>query len=240
MILTYPFKVAAAVYTYSELEKRRLIDLGVEENKIWIIPPGVDLHRFSNEAVSCRRDNITIGYLGRFSVVKGVHRIVPTLCTILSEEKNVRVVFTGLLEDVQYAKNVISQLKKFKGFQYLSDLTMSPACFYNLCDIILVPSISETGAITVLEAMASGKVVIASDINPINEYIQHQYTGFLFRNQKEAYYHIKRLIENSDLIWEIGKRARKEAEKYDWQKVIRRYEDMYKSVITKNSHKAIS
>jgi len=231
MILTYPLQIAEAVYAYSNLEKCYLVGLGVQEKKIWIIPPGIDLSKFSKSPVLEKKGSITIGYLGRFCVVKGVHRIIPTLRAILREEKEVKVVFTGILEDVKYAKNVISPLKKFSNFEYLSDLSTSPIRFYNMCDIILIPSMSETGAIAVLEAMASGKVVIASDINPIKEYIQHERSGFLFRDQKEVYLCLKKLIENPDLIEEIGKRAREEAEKYDWQLVIRRYETMYKSVI---------
>jgi glycosyltransferase involved in cell wall biosynthesis len=230
-ILTYPFRIAEAVYTYSNLEKCYVVGLGVQENKIWIIPPGIDLRRFSKNPIAQKKESITIGYLGRFSVIKGIHRIIPALCAVLQEDKKVKVVFTGILEDVKYAKNVIGSFKGFRNFEYLSNLKTSPIRFYNICDIILVPSISETGAITVLEAMAAGKVVIASDINPINEYIQHEHTGFLFRDQKEVYLYLKRLIGNPDLIEKIGKLARKEAEKYDWQLIIRRYEAMYRSIV---------
>lgn len=238
MLLTYPYKIASAVYAYSNLEKRYLVDLGVQVNKIWIIPAGIDFGKFSRNSTVHKKDIVTIGYIGRFCVVKGVHRIIPALCTILREEKNVRVVFTGILEDIRYANNVMSPLKKFGGFEYLGNLSMFPARFYGMCDIILVPSISETGAITVLEAMASGKVVIASDINPIKEYIQHERTGFLFNNEKEVYLYLKKLINDSDLIKEIGRRARKEAEKHDWQIVIRRYEEMYRNVVEKNNQKS--
>jgi glycosyltransferase involved in cell wall biosynthesis len=231
MILTYPFKIADAVYAYSNLEKRYLVSLGVRESKIWIIPPGIDFSKFSKNPIARKKGIITIGYLGRFCVVKGIHRLIPTLRTLLRKEKKVRVLFTGILEDIEYAKNVIGSFKQFRNFQYLSNLSNFPISFYNMCDIVFVPSISETGAITVLEAMASGKVVIASDINPINEYIQHERTGFLFQNQKEAYFYLKNLIENPDLIEKIGRKAREEAAKYDWGLTIRRYEDMYRGII---------
>jgi glycosyltransferase involved in cell wall biosynthesis len=230
-MLTYPFKIADAVYAYSNLEKHYLVSLGVQENKVWVIPVGIDLDRFSKSPIVQKDESITIGYLGRFCGVKGVHRIIPALYTILHKEKEVRVVFAGILVDVKYANNVITSLKKCRNFEYLSNLSRSPIRFYNMCDIILVPSISETGAITVLEAMASGKVVIASNINPIKEYIRHEHTGFLFYDQKEVYLYLKKLIENPTLIKEIGRRARKEAAKYDWGLIIRRYEEMYRSVI---------
>lgn len=232
-ILMFPFRSAEAVYAYSSLEKRCLIDLGVQENKIWVIPVGIDIRRFS-ENPKAKEETVIIGFLGRFVAVKGIHRIIPALCQILEEEKGVAAVFTGILEDEEYAKNVMNSFKRFSNFMYLSNLSMSPTRFYNMCDIVLVPSVLETGAITVLEAMAAGRVVIASDINPINEYIQHGKTGFLFRDPKEMYLYLKKLIENPDLIRETGERARKEATKYDWQLVVSKYEKMYESIVDKN------
>jgi glycosyltransferase involved in cell wall biosynthesis len=100
---------------------------------------------------------------------------------------------------------------------------------------VLIPSTSETGAIAVLEAMASGKVVIASDINPIKEYIQHGRTGFLFRHEEEVCSYLKRLIGSPDLIMEIGTRASESTKKYDWQLLIRKYEEMYESVVAQKA-----
>lgn len=234
-VLTLPFRIADVVYAYSKLEKQYLANLGVQESKIWIIPVGIDFAKFSNQSIEKKDESITIGYLGRFCMVKGIHRIIPALCAILSKEKRVRVIFTGILEDLEYANNVIKQLKKYKNFEYLGNLSMSPVRFYNMCDVILIPSIFETGAITVLEAMASGKVVIASCINPIKEYIQHGRTGFLFYDSKEVYLYLKRIIENPYLIEEIGRRAREKAAKYDWRLIIRKYEQMYKEILYRNN-----
>ncbi|MEM3577686.1 MAG: glycosyltransferase family 4 protein [Candidatus Bathyarchaeia archaeon] len=230
-ITMYPFRVTDAVYAYSMLEKRYLVDLGIQKSKIWVIPPGIDFDKFSKSSIVPKRDITTIGYLGRFCFVKGVHRIIPVLHDLLRREEKVRVFFTGIIEDGKYAEDVLKQLKQFRNFQFLADLSLSPLRFYDMCDIILVPSVSETGAITVLEVMASGKTVIASDINPINEYIQHEFNGFLFQNQEELYFYLKNLIENPDLIVKIGKNARESAKKYDWKIIMRRYEEMYKSVI---------
>lgn len=230
-ITMYPFRVANAVYAYSMLEKCYLVSLGIQESKIWVIPPGIDFNKFSKSSITPRMDVITIGYLGRFCAIKGVHRLIPVLHALLQREKKVKVLFTGIIEDIEYAKNVIEPLKRFRGFQFLSDLSTSPIKFYNMCDIILVPSLSETGAITVLEAMASGKVVIASNINPINTYIQHEYDGFLFSDENEIYTYIMKLIENPYLIGEIGAKARKKAKHYDWQNIINKYEEMYRKVL---------
>jgi len=229
-IVTYPFKIADAVYTFTILEKQYLTNLGVNEHKIRVIPVGIDYKKFSKATITDEDKLVSIGYVGRLCSQKGVHRITAPLQRILREEKNASVTFIGAIEDANYADVVLGSLKKYRNFKYLGYLrTVLP--FYKMCNIILTPSVEETGAITVLEAMASGKAVIASNINPINEYIEHERTGFLFNEEKEVYLYLKKLIENPNLIKEIGRRARKEAAKYDWNLIIRRYEEMYRSVV---------
>jgi len=229
-MLTYPFKIADGVYTFSILEKRYFANLGVNENKIRVIPVGIDHKKFSKATTTNEDKHVSIGYVGRLCPQKGVHITTASLQKILREEKNASVTFIGAIEDTNYANEVLASLQKYGNFKYLGYMS-NVLPFYKMCNIILVPSVSETGAITVLEAMASGKAVIASNINPIKEYIQHERTGFLFNDKKEVYLYLKKLIENPNLIKEIGRRARKEAAKYDWNLIIRRYEEMYRSVI---------
>jgi len=229
-MLTYPFKIADATYTFTPLEKQYLASLGVDKNKIQVIPVAIDYKKFSKATKTDKDKYVSIGYVGRLCSQKGVHRIIAPLQKILREEKNASVSFIGAIEDANYANEVLASLKTYRNFKYLGYLR-NVLPFYKMCDIILVPSLVETGAITVLEAMASGKAVIASNINPIKEYIQHERTGFLFNDPKEVYPYIKKLIENPNQIKEIGKRAKKEAAKYDWNLIIHKYEQMYQSVI---------
>lgn len=229
-LVTYPFKIADAIYVYSELEKSFLNNLNISLDKIWVIPPGIDFNKFAKIPILSKMRDLKVGYLGRFCFVKGIHRLISVLCRLLREEKGIKVIFNGIIEDAEYATSVLKSLNKFKNFKY-DGIAPSSFNFFSLCDIVLVPSLSETGAITVLEAMASGKVVIASNINPINTYIQHGYDGFLFCNEEEVYQYIKTLIENPELIRKMGKRAREKAKNYDWQHIIIKYENIYRNAV---------
>ena len=161
IMLTYPFKITDAVYTYTILEKRYLVDMGIQENKIWVIPVGIDHKKFSKVPITNENKRISIGYLGRFCSDKGVHRIIAPLRRVLHEKINPLVVFTGMIDDPNYANKVMAPLKKYRNFKYLGYVTAHNVLpFYKTCDIILIPSLLETGAITVLEAMASGLSLI--------------------------------------------------------------------------------
>ncbi|MDH7563400.1 MAG: glycosyltransferase family 4 protein [Candidatus Bathyarchaeota archaeon] len=229
-LLTYPFRRANAVYVYSDFERRCLTSLGVLENKIHVIPVGINFSKFGKYPAADPKEPVTIGFLGRFAFVKGIHRAVPALQRILKEE-NVVVIFSGILEDAEYAEETMTSLKKFRTFSYKGSLSLHPDRFYELCDVVIVPSLYETGAITVLEAMASGRAVVASDIYPIKEYIQHGTTGFLFSDAEELYSCLKQLLDNPDLIRKIGERAKRKAEQHDWKTIIDKYEEMYRNVL---------
>ena len=221
-----------AVYAYTELEKAVLVEVGIPEDDIWVVPLGVRLEQFY-ECVS-REDaghTLTIGYIGRFDRVKGVHRLVEPLSKILREYDFVRVTFAGPKHDVQYANNVLSRMSALPNFSYLgSFLPAETPPFYHRCDIIVIPSLYDTGAIVALEAMASGKAIIASNVRPLNQYLEHGVSALLVETEDEIYSSCKRLIEDADLRAKIGAAARKESSKYSDLAMIRKLEQVYACV----------
>lgn len=171
---------------------------------------------------------ITIGYMGRFTHQKGVHRIIDIVVRLLNDHNDVKVVFAGQY-NIEYA-NIIKELKKHDGFKYLGFLPSS-IDFYSHVDIVLVPSLYESGSIVVLESMAAGKAVIASNINPHTEYIEHGVTGFLAKTDEDFYKYCVELINNRELIHKIGRNANIRAKEYDWENIFTKVEEMYGSLV---------
>ena len=105
----------------------------------------------------------------------------------------------------------------------------------NRSDICVVPSIwEEPFGIAVVEAMACGKAVIASDAGNIPEIIEDGCSGFIFyRNKKnDLEEKLKLLIENKELRIKFGNKARQRAvEKFDWDKI---YEEFYCNLFDKS------
>jgi glycosyltransferase involved in cell wall biosynthesis len=212
------------------LEKAVLVEVGIPEDDIWVVPLGVRLEQFY-EYVS-REDaghTLTIGYIGRFDREKGVHRLVEPLSKILREYDFVQVTFAGPTHDVRYANNVLSRMRALPNFSYLGRPAETPP-FYRRCDIIVIPSLYDTGTIVALEAMASGKAIIASNVRPLNEYLEHGVSGLLVETEEEIYSCCKRLIEDADLRAKLGAAARKESSKYSDLAMIRKLEQVYACV----------
>jgi glycosyltransferase involved in cell wall biosynthesis len=219
-----------AVYAYTDLEKAVLVDVGIPDDDIWVVPLGVRLEQFCEPA--SREDaghTLTIGYVGRFDWVKGVHRLVAPLSKILRKYEFVRVIFAGPKRDVRYANNVLSRMRALPNFSYLGRPAETPP-FYRRCDIIVIPSLYDTGTIVALEAMASGKAIIASNVRPLSEYLEHGVSALLVETEEEIYSSCKRLIEDPDLRAKLGAAARKESSKYSDLAMIRKLEQVYACV----------
>jgi glycosyltransferase-like protein len=104
---------------------------------------------------------------------------------------------------------------------------------YGASDVFVFPSVKEGWGLVVLEAMASGLPVIASDIEPLTEYLGDGENSLLVSPMDyEALAHgIIRLIENPELRDKLITNGRKTAEAYSWRKTALRHEGFYGGIL---------
>ena len=104
----------------------------------------------------------------------------------------------------------------------------------NICDIVVNPSIEpEPFGRTIIEAMACGKVVIATDMGGPREIIENKIDGFLVNPKAdELAKTILEILNDEELIKSMGKNARKKVfEKFSIERQIREIERMYSDLI---------
>lgn len=98
--------------------------------------------------------------------------------------------------------------------------------YYSAADVVLVPSLSENFPVVALEAMSSGKPVIASKVGGIPELVSNNKNGFLVRpgNVEQIVEALLLLLENKSLRNKMGEMGRKIVEeKYSWKKIGQQY-----------------
>lgn len=81
------------------------------------------------------------------------------------------------------------------------------------CSFFVLPSSAEAFGVALLEAMASGKAVIAREIIGPGDVITHDHDGFLFRNESELKQQMILLSGDKDLRTRLGKHAREKVER---------------------------
>lgn len=220
-----PVNSAEVVTTFTNYEKQLLIKMGVFPEKIHVVPIGIKCKEFFIQGQ--REDKkLTIGFMGRFTYQKGIHRVIDKLKELMIEFPHIRIVFAGQKTDPIYAEKILREMKEYEQFEY-KGFVNSSIDFYTEVDIVLIPSMWETGSIATLESMAAGKAVVASNINPHNEYIEHGVSGYLAGSDDEFYIYCKNLIMNEETRLEMGKRAIIKAEEYDWEKIFAKIDKIY-------------
>ena len=124
----------------------------------------------------------------------------------------------------------------FVGYSSYQDLPR----YYKTADIVCAPATGqESFGIILLEAMAVGKPIIASDIDGYNGVLTHGAEGLLVppRNVSKLTQALTALMTDASLRQQLGSRGRLKAVEHDWESIARRVMDYYLSVLDKWSQK---
>ncbi len=100
------------------------------------------------------------------------------------------------------------------------------------CSVFVLPSTTEAFGVVIIEAMASGKPVIARRVQGPIDIITHGYDGFLFSDSSELTKYLELLLSDRHLRAQIGSNARKTVlEKYSINEIVSEYEKLYESLL---------
>lgn len=106
--------------------------------------------------------------------------------------------------------------------------------YYNLADIVVLPSMAESFGMVLIEAMACGKPVIASDLPGVRTVVDEGVTGFLVPpgHIDLLTSRLQFMLDREDLCIEYGRRGRQKVlEQYTWDKVGRKLEAIYGEIM---------
>jgi glycosyltransferase involved in cell wall biosynthesis len=105
---------------------------------------------------------------------------------------------------------------------------------YRMCSVYVQPSVTDGFAIPVLEALAHGRPVICSLGAGAHELIKDGYNGYTFKPRDVDMLSelILKLKSSPQVLSEMSVHARDCVEPYSWDKIERRYEEVYKDVLT--------
>ncbi len=199
-------------------------------NKVQVVHNGVSVSDYCYS--SC--DNNYILYLGRLSEEKGIELLLDSYTELFSSKRKdipaefaIKIVGTG---------NMMGAMKQqFKQAQFCGHLTGSELKrLIHECSFVVVPSRwYENFSMAVLESMACGKPIIASNIGGLPEQIEDGKTGFLFEpnNSKELMQKMLLLMQNAPLRSAMGKAAREKVEKeFSLEQHARKLLDVYREL----------
>ena len=217
----------------------------VVPNKIVTIINGIDLSQFSpNQDVTALRKKLgfpencsIVGTVGRLVSQKGYEYLLHAIPEVLRFHPDTFFVFTGdgpLKAEFQaFVDNAgIADRCRFLGFR--QDIPQLLNCF----DIFVLPSLWEGLSITLLEAMAAGRAIIATNIKGNREVVTHGTNGYLCRPMSSGSIAdgIKELMANPELAQQLGRQAFCDAnQRFDERLMLKQTMELYLRLLGKVS-----
>jgi len=241
---TYCLQESDAIASEGEIQTQEIIDLfKVPREKIFLLPDGVDLNeierylenvKITKEDLGLQDADIVLMNINRLAENKGVSYLVDAL-KILNEKLNVKLIIVGTGSEEEKIKRQIRNLdldEKILHFKNIPDEKMFQ--LYTLADISVTPTLYEGLPLVILEAMACGKSIVASNVSEVPQVVKNGENGFLVPpgNPKTIANAVLR-IYNENLFKKMGKRSREIVKNYDWSIIAQMAMKKYKELIKK-------
>lgn len=178
-VLQQSLKTANYVVAVSDTVKKSLVqEYKILPQMIEVIYNGVDLNRFSSKSSAGIKDSMNLIYVGRLIENKGVQLILQAVALCESESK----IHLTIVGDGSYKQNLKELVKKL-GIEdkvvFLGNRNDVPELLHQADVFLHVPILEEGFGITVIEAMACGKICICSKSGALPEIIRERVNGFL-------------------------------------------------------------
>lgn len=223
-----------AIAAVSEGVRERLIATGIPANRIKLIDNGIDVEGFARPHIeSSKTDKKVIGVVARLDLQKGFEYLLAAMNELCRDFPGLSVVISGEGPDRRAIEQLIAKYGLEKNVLLAGQQSDMPGV-YAAMDIFVLPSLNEGLPMTVLEAMAAAKPIVATRVGAIPSVIRDGETGLLVgpkdaEGLKDA---ITRLLTDSDLCRRMGANAQEwVSREYTSDAMALQYRAMYEEVL---------
>lgn len=236
---------ADRVITVSSYLRRVLQEVAGAAVDSTVLPMGVDTAIFASRRnkVELRQQygltaESVVLYAGKLIEIKGVSTLIRAMA-ILRHEHDVQLLIAGAgvlrttLEAEVQALHLTDRVRFLGAVAHarLADL-------YSLCDAVVVPSIitarreTEGMPVVILEGMAAGRPVVASDVGGISDVVRDGVNGYLVPPQDPQALAGRLRDVLSPVAWPgLSRNAAETAQRYDWDRIGEDYHHIIQSLL---------
>jgi glycogen(starch) synthase len=219
---------------------------GIPTDKMAIVPNGVDTTRFVPQPRDEARaqaagvaDSFVVGFIGSIRKLEGLTTLLEALKICRAQHANITAVIVGDGPDRKALETEAARLG-VSGIMFTGNVPHTDvASWYSIMDVLVYPRMravinERVTPLKPLEAMALGKVCVASDVGGLTELIKDDDTGVVFRADDAADLAAKLLALKDDAA--RMERLRRSGLEYvkrerDWRTIVPRYIELYNHVI---------
>jgi len=193
------------------------------------IPHGIDLDRY--EYIKDLKGT-KVGYIGRVMRHKNLAKICET-----AKKLKYKVVGSGYIEKPDYWEEIDKSVLEFKGGvgrQNMNAAFNKDAIYEEMaCFVMYSTEEKETGTLPLLEAMARGVPVLATEQGSARDLIQHGENGLIF-TEGTFEHELKKIMTDEKLREKLRKNAWNTIKGYSEQRMARNHEKLYYRTVFRN------
>lgn len=241
----FGFKIlhgASKVFALTEVEKEQYLKMGVEEDRIEIVPLGINIEEYSDlpeegifrEKFNISKDDKLIIFIGRVHEIKGLDLLIDAFKELADSESDVKLAIVGPDDGYMDALNLrIAECD-------LSDKVIVTGPLYKRekqealvdCDLFVMPSKYESFTTSGLEAMACGKPLVLTKNNHIHDWVDGS-VGLACDDDKMSLKDaMAEVLFDEELSKKFGMNGRRLIqEKYNWDMINEQILNIYESII---------
>jgi len=220
----------------SEYTKNLAISLGVQQNKIVVINPGVDQVQELNKKTSDKVENLLkhksprLITVSRFDKRKNHEKIIMALRNLKQIYPSIVYICIGYGDEEENIKKLVAELSLQGQVMFFKDISNDlKNSLVSRSNIFVMPSIIhkksvEGFGIAYVEAAQYGVPSLGGKDGGASDAINHQKTGLICDGNEldEVYSSINSMLENNKYL-EYGKAAKENSVEFQWNKIIEEY-----------------
>jgi len=221
---------ASAVLAVSGQSRTELLGMyGLEPERVEVIGNGVDYERFSGPREASPSSMKKILVVSRLEPRKNVKEAIEAAAELPKGAYHLEIAGDG--SEMAGLKELTKSVGAEDDVSFLgrvSELALPE--LYRGSAIFLTTSNSEGFGLSLLEAMASGCVCVASDLPAHRALIEHGVNGLIYRNRSELVSCLRELLSSPEKAGDMTAGARTVARDHTWEKVAERVLETYENV----------
>ena len=228
---------ASLVTTISRLEYNYLSRF-IPHHKLRYIPNGVDTTVFKPDItkrtefrrkLGFKENDFVVLYFGNLRAAKGISTFLKAMFKIIPKTENIKFLIAGTgPQSYLVAEAERKNYNRIKSMlEYIADKDLPS--LYNASDVYVLPSFVEGMPLSIMEAMACGKPVIATKIADVPSLVETGVNGILVQpdNSESLVEGTMYLAKNPELVRRMGEVNIEKMKKHDWNNTAKQYHTLY-------------
>jgi len=235
---------SAGVTVVSRAMKRSLCELGVNSDRVQVIPMGVDLqHLFVPP--SGKKTEHTLLFVGRLVEKKGVRYLIEAMPEILDKHPQATLKIVGSGQDRLQLQSLSDKLEIASGIEFLGSMDnhLLPPLYQDSTIVVFPFVIAANGdqegfGLVLVEALGCGCAIVTTDLPAMMDIITHGNTGLVVPQKAPSKIAnaVCQLLNDPSLQRRLGREGRDYVlHRFDWRIIADRYSSLIHSLIKRKN-----